>query len=108
MAPASSAARRADVVKRSIEGNTGASFAAFARLLLRTDRVHAARRAAELAGATEVYRAAGRPVGLATAAVGTLEAAARAWELPGAPPPDASLDELAGHLRETLDADRRR
>ena len=96
----------ADVVRHSIERNTGATFAEFARLLLRTDRVHAARRAAELRGAVEVYRELGRPVALAGAAVGTLEDAADAWARPDAPAEDASLAELTRHLGETLDARR--
>ncbi len=96
----------ADVVRRSIEANTGPEFAEFARLLLRTDRVHAARRAIELAGAVSVYADAGRPVDLARSAIGTLESAASAWDRADAPPVDAPLDVLARHLAETLYADR--
>jgi 3-hydroxyisobutyrate dehydrogenase-like beta-hydroxyacid dehydrogenase len=94
------------VVMASIEGNLGSTFTDFARLLLRTDQLHAARRYAELEGAVSVFREAGRPVDLADAAVGVLRAAAAAWAEPDAPVTGAPLEMLAGFLGERLHADR--
>jgi 3-hydroxyisobutyrate dehydrogenase-like beta-hydroxyacid dehydrogenase len=95
-----------DIVKASIERNLGGTFTEFAQLLLRTDRVHATRRHAELEGAVAVYRRAGRPVHLASAAVDVLGSAAAAWTEPHAPPVGATLEELAAYLGERLDANR--
>ncbi len=91
------------IVTASIERNLGPTFMDFARMLLETDRIHAARRADELAGAVTAHVDAGLSVPLATAAVGVLRAAATAWQEPDAPPigarPDALVAFLADHLQ---------
>jgi 3-hydroxyisobutyrate dehydrogenase-like beta-hydroxyacid dehydrogenase len=88
------------VVTASIERNLGPAFVDFARMLLETDRIHAARRADELAGAVSAHVDAGFPVPLATAAVGVLQAAATAWQEPNAPPIGARPDVLAAFLAD--------
>ena len=95
-----------DVVRASIERNTGETFGAFARLLLRTDQLHAARRFVELESAVQVYQEAGRPVHLAASAIDVLRAAADAWARPDAPAPGSDLDDLAMFLGEHLHAHR--
>jgi len=90
-----------NVVARSIEGNLGPRFTAFARMLLETDRVHARRRTAELEDAVAAYKAHGS-VRISEAAIAVLRAAADAWDAPGAPAPGASGQDLARFLAGLL------
>ena len=91
------------IVTASIGRNLGPGFMDFARMLLETDRIHAARRADELAGAVSAHVEAGLSVPLATAAVGVLRAAATAWHHVVAPPIGASPDALAAFLADHLE-----
>jgi 3-hydroxyisobutyrate dehydrogenase-like beta-hydroxyacid dehydrogenase len=86
------------IVTASIERNLGSRFMDFARMLLETDRVHAPRRADELAGAVDAHVEAGLAVPLAAAAVEVLRHAARVWQQADAPPSDAGAPALAAYL----------
>jgi hypothetical protein len=87
------------IVRDSIERNLGRPFVDFMDLLIATNRVHAQRRAGELADAVATFTALGTPPGLAEVAVGVLEAAARAWTRGAAPAADADVAVLSGFLR---------
>src|SRR5262249_38037575 len=89
------------IVRSSLTNNLGPEFATFMDLLISTDRVHAARRASELADAVSSFGDEGTPPDLAAAAVEVLRRAAGAWQ-EGAPPVDAAPEELARHLRAAL------
>ena len=89
------------IVRSSLTNNLGVEFAAFMDLLVSTNRVHAARRASELADAVASFADEGTRPDLATAAVEVLRRAARAWQN-GAPPEGADPVELADHLRSAL------
>jgi 3-hydroxyisobutyrate dehydrogenase-like beta-hydroxyacid dehydrogenase len=91
-----------EIVVQSIEKNLGERFTEFARLLVQTDRLHAARRSVELAQAIEVFAGEGHPVRLAEAAVAVLRGAATAWASPNSPPPTADVDELVAYLSQNL------
>ena len=95
-----------DIVTASIERNLGPAFTDFARMLLETDRIHAPRRADELARAVDAHVRAGLHVPLATAAVEVLRDAGFAWQRPDAPPSGAGAPTLAAHLAHHL-GDRR-
>jgi 3-hydroxyisobutyrate dehydrogenase-like beta-hydroxyacid dehydrogenase len=94
------------VVTASIERNLGPTFRDFARMLLETDRIHAARRADELGGAVDAHEDAGLSVPLASAAVKVLRDAAAAWQGPDAPPVGAGAAALATYLSGHLGARR--
>ncbi len=94
------------VILESIERNLGDRFSAFARMLIETDRVHADRRATELAEAVGVFEAEGRALVLADASVSVLRAAAEAWRRPGAPAAGAGAEVLAGFLSGAMEARR--
>lgn len=94
-----------DVVIVSIEQNLGKSFSAFARMLIETDRVHADRRGSELESAVAAYRDSTRSLRVATASIGTLRAAAAAWQLPDAPATTASSRELSAYLARSIEVD---
>jgi hypothetical protein len=87
------------IVRDSVERNLGHQFVDFLDLLVATDRVHADRRAGELADAVATFAAGGTPPALAGAAVGILGGAARAWAREGAPPEDADVAVLSDYLR---------
>jgi 3-hydroxyisobutyrate dehydrogenase-like beta-hydroxyacid dehydrogenase len=89
------------IARSSVTNNLGPEFAAFMDLLITTNRVHATRRATELEGAVVSFAEAGTPPELAHAAVDVLHRAAAAWQ-DGAPPEDASPEELARHLRDAF------
>jgi len=89
------------IVRSSLANNLGAEFASFMDLLLATNRVHAERRASELADAVASFATDGTRPDLAAAAVDVLRRAARAWQ-EGAPPEGAPDKELAHHLRCAL------
>ena len=95
-----------DVVVASIERNLGERFTAFSRMLLETDRIHAARRSPELDEALSVYGGMGRSVHVATAAADVLRAAAAAWREPDAPEIGAGGAVLARFLAERLNPKR--
>ena len=90
------------IVTASIERNLGPRFMDFARMLLETDRVHAPRRADELASAVDAHVEAGLAVPLAAAAVEVLRDAARVWQEADAPPSDAGAPALAAYLARRL------
>ena len=87
----------------SINRNLGERFAKFTQLMLKTNRVHAQRRAWELAEAAEVLGQNGS-LPIAMAAVGTLRRSARTWESAGAPSETASIEELMAFYRGSRDA----
>lgn len=91
-----------DVVARSITRNLGDQFAAFARLLMQTNQLHAQRRAAELVEALEIFASEGQSVRLATAAASVLENAAQAWAAPDAPATTAAVADRARYLSGKL------
>ena len=90
------------VIIGSIERNLGERFTAFSRMLIETDRIHAARRSVELEEAVEVFVEAGRSVRVAEASAVVLRAAAAAWRAPGAPGERAGAIELARFLSREL------
>jgi len=89
------------IVRGSLTNNLGAEFASFMDLLVSTNRVHAARRANELADAVASFTDEGTPPDLAAAAVDVLRRAALAWR-EDAPPEGAPPDELSHHLRSVM------
>ena len=82
-----------EIVRSSLTNNLGTEFSSFMDLLVSTNRVHATRRANELADAVASFADEGTPPDLAAAAVGVLLQAAEAWEK-GAPAEGAAPDEL--------------
>ncbi len=90
------------VVARSIEANLGQQFSAFSRMLIETDRIHAARRARELEDAIDAFRDSRVSLHLPRASLEVLRAAARAWQSPDAPPVGAESDALANFLSQRL------
>ena len=96
-----------EVVLASIERNVGAQFMAFARMLIETDRLHAARRANELAEAIAIFGGTGRALPIARASVDVLQSAAAAWRSPDAPPANASAEVLAAYLSGVRNEDGR-
>jgi 3-hydroxyisobutyrate dehydrogenase-like beta-hydroxyacid dehydrogenase len=93
---------RRNVVRESLGASLGEEFVEFMGVLLRTDRVHAHRRADELEDAVRTFREDGWPLTVPTAAVEVLRSAAEAWIAPGAPPAGATAGDLATHLERTL------
>jgi 3-hydroxyisobutyrate dehydrogenase-like beta-hydroxyacid dehydrogenase len=87
-----------EVVLASIERNVGAQFMSFCRMLIETDRLHASRRANELAEAVAIFGAPGRPLSVARASIDVLKSAAAAWTTADAPPVSAGADALAAYL----------
>jgi hypothetical protein len=87
------------IVTLSITRNLGDQFADFMQLLLKTNRLHAGRRARELAEAAEVLGHDNGTMLMAHAAVETLERSARAWEMANAPAENASVDELMAFFK---------
>jgi 3-hydroxyisobutyrate dehydrogenase len=83
----------------SINRNLGQRFEQFTELMLKTNRLHAQRRAKELAEAAEVLGQNGS-MPIAMAAVGTLRRSARTWEAAGAPSEGASITDLMAFYRE--------
>jgi len=93
---------RQGLVAASLANNLGDQFTRFFGLLVSTNRVHAGRRAGELADAVKVFEERGSSVEVARAVVGVLERAAQAWKQPGAPAPNGDLDALVAYLAEKL------
>jgi 3-hydroxyisobutyrate dehydrogenase-like beta-hydroxyacid dehydrogenase len=91
-----------EIVMASIAGNLGPQFTEFARMLLVTDRIHAARRARELGEAIAAYRDSVASLAVPEAAFEVLNAAAAAWRRPDAPTSDAVPALLARHLARHL------
>jgi hypothetical protein len=89
-----------EVVIESIERNLGPRFTEFGHTLIKTDRLHAGRRAAELKKAVETRRESGA-TRLAITAVDVLLDAAAAWRKPDAPDVGADLDTLVHYLART-------
>lgn len=83
----------------SINRNLGPRFEQFTQMMLKTNRIHAQRRAKELADAAEVLGQNGS-MPIAMAAVGTLRRSARTWESVGAPLEDASIADLMAFYRQ--------
>jgi len=92
-----------DVVLASIERNVGPQFMSFARMLIETDRLHAARRANELSEAVTIFGGPGRPLPVARVSVEVLRSAAAAWAAADAPPASAGADALAAYLSEAAE-----
>jgi 3-hydroxyisobutyrate dehydrogenase-like beta-hydroxyacid dehydrogenase len=90
------------IVWRSLEQNLGPRFTKFALLLLATNRVHAGRRAAELADAVDLFHDRGRELRIATAAIDVLSRAADGWQQADAPPEDATAANLATYMSRLL------
>jgi 3-hydroxyisobutyrate dehydrogenase-like beta-hydroxyacid dehydrogenase len=90
------------VVRASLTDNLGHDFDAFMDLLVSTTRLHAERRARELAQASRTLGEDGTVSSMAGAAVDVLERAAEAWAAPDAPAPGAAIDDLVSHLQRTL------
>jgi 3-hydroxyisobutyrate dehydrogenase-like beta-hydroxyacid dehydrogenase len=90
-----------EVVLSSIERNVGPQFMAFAEMLIETDRLHAARRANELAEAVSIFGSPDQLLTVARAAVEVLRSAADAWAAPNAPPAGAGADAFAAYLSGT-------
>jgi len=97
-----------EIVVGSIERNLGERFTAFARMLIETDRLHAARRSRELEEAIEVFQHADKSTRVAEAATDVLGAAAAAWQSPGAPAERAGAEAFARFLATGLKAHMRR
>jgi hypothetical protein len=91
-----------DLIAASIERNLGERFTAFARMLIETDRIHAARRSSELQDAVEVFKGANRSVRVAEASVEVLRAAAAAWRSADAPEERAGAEAFARFLASQL------
>jgi 3-hydroxyisobutyrate dehydrogenase-like beta-hydroxyacid dehydrogenase len=91
-----------DLIVGSIERNLGERFTAFSRMLIETDRIHAARRSVELEGAVEVFKAENRSLRVAEASVDVLRAAAEAWRAPDAPEERAGAKQFARFLANRL------
>jgi hypothetical protein len=87
------------VVTLSITRNLGEQFTAFAQVLLKTNRLHARRRARELLEAAEVLSRGNGSMLIAHAAIATLERSARAWDMSDAPAEDASVGELMAFFK---------
>jgi 3-hydroxyisobutyrate dehydrogenase-like beta-hydroxyacid dehydrogenase len=90
------------LVAASIANNLGDQFVDFMRLLVATNRLHAARRARELAEAVEAFEERGSSTTVARAVVPLLERCAELWDRPDAPPGDAALDDLIEYLSREL------
>jgi hypothetical protein len=90
------------IVRRSLTSSLGERFVAFSDLLVTTDRIHARRRAAELAEAVELLTALGAPVTIPAAAVPVLRRLASLWDHPDAPAPDAGNEALISYLAAAL------
>jgi 3-hydroxyisobutyrate dehydrogenase-like beta-hydroxyacid dehydrogenase len=91
-----------DLIVGSIERNLGERFTSFTRMLIETDRIHAARRSIELERAVEVFKAEDRSLRVAEASVDVLRAAAEAWRTPDAPEERAGAKQLAQFLTKRL------
>lgn len=91
-----------DVVARSIEKNLGPAFTSFARMLIETDRIHAARRSRELDEAIAVFADSGRSVLVAEASARVLRGAANAWRAGDAPAEKSGAEVLARYLASNL------
>jgi 3-hydroxyisobutyrate dehydrogenase-like beta-hydroxyacid dehydrogenase len=101
-----------EIIARSVEKNLGPEFTSFSRMLIETDRIHAARRARELQEAVTVFAEAGHTLRVAEASAEVLRGAAETWLARDAPPERAGAEllaeYLARHLREHVPPDVRR
>ena len=91
-----------DIVRRSLERSLGNECVDFFDLLVRTNRLHAERRAEELAEAISLFENDFPGLIVAPAAAVLLEAVAAAWAEPGSPNSNASTLELATFVRRRL------
>lgn len=94
---------KSGLATRSINRNLGERFEQFTQLMLKTNRLHAQRRARELADAADVLGQNGS-LPIARAAVGTLRRSAHAWDAPDAPSEKSSIEELMAFYRGSRDA----
>jgi len=90
------------IAANSLKNNLGEQSMEFLHLLVSTNRLHAARRAAELADAVQVLEARGASLQVARAVVPLLERAAQVWKESDAPAANATLDELVAYLETRL------
>lgn len=91
-----------DIITRSVEKNLGPDFMAFWRMLIETDRVHAARRGRELQEAVAVFVGEGRTVRVAETAATVLSDAAAVWRSADAPLETAGAEAFARYLAHHL------
>jgi hypothetical protein len=91
-----------DILRRSLERSVGKECVDFFDLLLRTSRLHAERRAAELVEAVGVFDGKFPGLVMAPAATALLQDVATAWAAEDSPPKDAPLGELMMFLQGRL------
>jgi 3-hydroxyisobutyrate dehydrogenase-like beta-hydroxyacid dehydrogenase len=91
-----------DVARASLAGNLGQEFVAFMDVLVATNRVHAERRALELAQAVRTFGEDGIALRTGGPAVEVLQWAAEAWAAPDAPPAGAPTEDLVSYLQRAL------
>jgi hypothetical protein len=91
-----------EIVRRSLERSLGKDCADFLDLLVRTNRLHAERRAEELAEAVSLVENDFPGLVVAPAAAVLLAAVAAAWAEPGSPDSGASALELATFVRRRM------
>jgi hypothetical protein len=91
-----------EILRRSLERSLGKECADFFDLLVRTNRLHAERRAEELAEAVSLFEDDFPGLVVAPAAAVLLAAVAAAWAEPGSPDSSASTLELATFVRRRL------
>lgn len=92
----------AEIVLRSIESNLGTQFMEFARVLIKTNRLHAVRRARELDAAIATFADEGSSLAVARGAGEVLRRAAAVWNETSAPPPGSDAETLAKYLARLL------
>ncbi len=90
------------IAANSLRNNLGEQTMEFLHLLVTTNRLHAVRRAAELADAVNVLEARGASLQVAKAVIPLLEHAARLWNESDAPGENATLDQLVAYLETRL------
>jgi hypothetical protein len=91
-----------DILRRSLERSLGTQCVEFFDLLLKTSRLHAERRAAELVEAVEVFDAQFPGLVMAPAATGLLRDVTAAWAEDDSPSENAPIPELMTFLRGQL------
>jgi 3-hydroxyisobutyrate dehydrogenase-like beta-hydroxyacid dehydrogenase len=97
-----SSSAASEVLRRSLERSVGTQCVEFFDLLMRTSRLHAERRAAELVEAVSVFQPEFPGLVMAQAATGLLQQVAGAWATPDSPPETAPPSELMAFLRGQL------
>jgi 3-hydroxyisobutyrate dehydrogenase-like beta-hydroxyacid dehydrogenase len=91
------------IAKDSISNSLGDQFGRFMDLLIDTNRIHARRRAAELAEVVAYFQDRHDPLTVAAAAAPFLERVADVWTAPSAPSVGAPRSELVRFLAQHVD-----